>query len=92
MFFPATILTSYQGNRGCIVLPKLVTFSRIEDNLEVISLAKKLKELSYASERLRQEWEIPVCIGVFGVFVLHSHLLCPWVDVAPNCVTYRPSH
>ncbi|KAJ5833298.1 hypothetical protein N7474_001609 [Penicillium riverlandense] len=38
---PATILISYQVNRGCIVLPKSVTFSRIEDNLKVISLSKE---------------------------------------------------
>lgn len=38
---PATILISYQVNRGCIVLPKSVTFSRIEDNLKVIPLSKE---------------------------------------------------
>jgi glycerol 2-dehydrogenase (NADP+) len=38
---PATILISYQVNRGCIVLPKSVTLSRIEDNLKVISLSKE---------------------------------------------------
>jgi glycerol 2-dehydrogenase (NADP+) len=37
----ATILISYQVNRGCIVLPKSVTFSRIEDNLKVIPLSKE---------------------------------------------------
>lgn len=38
---PATILISYQVNRGCIVLPKSVTFGRIEDNLKVITLSKE---------------------------------------------------
>ncbi|KFY16961.1 hypothetical protein V492_00970 [Pseudogymnoascus sp. VKM F-4246] len=38
---PATILISYQVNRGCIVLPKSVTPSRIEDNLKVIHIAKE---------------------------------------------------
>ncbi|KAH8805433.1 glycerol dehydrogenase [Xylogone sp. PMI_703] len=37
---PATILISYQVNRGCIVLPKSVTLSRIEENLKVIPIAK----------------------------------------------------
>ncbi|KAJ0275492.1 hypothetical protein COL922a_014543, partial [Colletotrichum nupharicola] len=35
---PATILISYQVNRGCVVLPKSVTPSRIESNLKVIPL------------------------------------------------------
>ncbi|KAL2835335.1 NADP-dependent oxidoreductase domain-containing protein [Aspergillus pseudoustus] len=38
---PATILISYQVNRGCVVLPKSVTPSRIESNLQVISLHKE---------------------------------------------------
>lgn len=38
---PATILISYQVNRGCIVLPKSVTPRRIEDNLRVISLSQE---------------------------------------------------
>lgn len=38
---PATILISYQVNRSCIVLPKSVTPSRIEDNLKVIHIAKE---------------------------------------------------
>jgi glycerol 2-dehydrogenase (NADP+) len=38
---PATILISYQVNRGCIVLPKSVTPSRIDANLNVISIAKE---------------------------------------------------
>ena len=37
----ATILISYQVNRGCIVLPKSVTPSRIESNLQVVSLSKE---------------------------------------------------
>jgi glycerol 2-dehydrogenase (NADP+) len=36
----ATILISYQVNRGCIVLPKSVTAQRITDNLKVIELEK----------------------------------------------------
>lgn len=36
---PATILISYQINRGCIVLPKSVTPSRIEENLKVVHIA-----------------------------------------------------
>lgn len=35
---PATVLISYQVNRGCIVLPKSVTKARITSNLEVITL------------------------------------------------------
>jgi glycerol 2-dehydrogenase (NADP+) len=35
---PATILISYQVNRGCVVLPKSVTASRITENLKVIAL------------------------------------------------------
>lgn len=38
---PATILISYQVNRGSIVLPKSVTPSRIEDNLKVIHIARE---------------------------------------------------
>ncbi|KAJ5963057.1 hypothetical protein N7481_013362 [Penicillium waksmanii] len=38
---PATILISYQVNRGCIVLPKSVTLSRIDANLKVIALGKE---------------------------------------------------
>ncbi|UNI15669.1 Glycerol 2-dehydrogenase (NADP(+)) [Purpureocillium takamizusanense] len=37
---PATVLISYQVNRGCIVLPKSVTASRIEQNLKVVALPK----------------------------------------------------
>jgi hypothetical protein len=37
---PATILISYQVNRGCVVLPKSVTPSRITENLKVIPLDK----------------------------------------------------
>jgi glycerol 2-dehydrogenase (NADP+) len=43
---PATILISYQVNRGCVVLPKSVTKSRITDNLNVIALdAEDMKTL-----------------------------------------------
>ncbi|OAQ61103.1 glycerol dehydrogenase [Pochonia chlamydosporia 170] len=38
---PATVLISYQVNRGCIVLPKSVTASRIEQNLKVVELPKE---------------------------------------------------
>jgi glycerol 2-dehydrogenase (NADP+) len=38
---PATVLVSYQVNRGCVVLPKSVTKSRITDNLKVILLDKE---------------------------------------------------
>jgi glycerol 2-dehydrogenase (NADP+) len=38
---PATILISYQVNRGCIVLPKSVTAARIEQNLKVVSISKE---------------------------------------------------
>lgn len=37
----ATVLISYQVNRGCIVLPKSVTASRIEANLKAIALSKE---------------------------------------------------
>ena len=37
---PATILISYQVNRGCIVLPKSVTAARIEQNMSVIPISK----------------------------------------------------
>ncbi|KAL1962695.1 hypothetical protein VTN77DRAFT_9239 [Rasamsonia byssochlamydoides] len=42
---PATILISYQVNRGCIVLPKSVNPSRIEENFKVIPLAKEDMEV-----------------------------------------------
>ncbi|KIM99146.1 hypothetical protein OIDMADRAFT_56311 [Oidiodendron maius Zn] len=35
---PATVLISYQVNRGCIVLPKSVTPARIEQNLTAIPI------------------------------------------------------
>jgi glycerol 2-dehydrogenase (NADP+) len=38
---PATILISYQVNRGCIVLPKSVTPERITSNLKVIVISKE---------------------------------------------------
>jgi glycerol 2-dehydrogenase (NADP+) len=38
---PATILISYQVNRGCIVLPKSVTAARIEQNLKVVSISRE---------------------------------------------------
>lgn len=38
---PATILISYQVNRGCIVLPKSVTLARIEQNLSTVAIAKE---------------------------------------------------
>lgn len=34
----ATILISYEVNRGCVVLPKSVTSSRITDNMKIIKL------------------------------------------------------
>lgn len=37
---PATILISYQINRGCIVLPKSVTPARIEQNLSAVVLSE----------------------------------------------------
>jgi glycerol 2-dehydrogenase (NADP+) len=37
---PATVLISYQVNRGVVVLPKSVTPKRIESNLKVIPLDK----------------------------------------------------
>jgi len=42
---PATILISYQVNRGCIVLPKSVTASRITENLQVIDIAPEDMEV-----------------------------------------------
>ncbi|KKA16419.1 Glycerol dehydrogenase [Rasamsonia emersonii CBS 393.64] len=42
---PATILISYQVNRGCVVLPKSVNPSRIEENFKVIPLAKEDMEV-----------------------------------------------
>ncbi|KAJ2979020.1 hypothetical protein NQ176_g3499 [Zarea fungicola] len=41
----ATILISYHVNKGCVVLPKSVTPSRISDNLKVISLPSDDLEL-----------------------------------------------
>lgn len=42
----ATLLISYQVNRGCIVLPKSVTKQRIIDNLKVVSIpAEDLKAI-----------------------------------------------
>ncbi|MCJ1304830.1 hypothetical protein MMC08_007643 [Hypocenomyce scalaris] len=41
----ATILISYQVNRGCIVLPKSVTPSRIKENLKVIFITREDMEL-----------------------------------------------
>ncbi|EFY91662.1 glycerol dehydrogenase [Metarhizium acridum CQMa 102] len=38
---PATVLISYQVNRGCVVLPKSVTANRIEQNLKVVELSKE---------------------------------------------------
>lgn len=38
---PATVLISYQVNRGCVVLPKSVTAGRIEQNLKVVELPKE---------------------------------------------------
>ncbi|KAK9442434.1 glycerol dehydrogenase [Metarhizium brunneum] len=42
---PATVLISYQVNRGCVVLPKSVTASRIEQNLKVVELSKEDMEV-----------------------------------------------
>ncbi|KAJ6443388.1 Heat Labile Enterotoxin Type Iib [Purpureocillium lavendulum] len=42
---PATVLISYQVNRGCIVLPKSVTAARIEQNLKVAALPKEDMDL-----------------------------------------------
>lgn len=41
----ATVLISYQVNRGCIVLPKSVTPARIEQNLKVIALPQEDMEI-----------------------------------------------
>jgi glycerol 2-dehydrogenase (NADP+) len=41
----ATVLISYQVNRGCIVLPKSVTPARIEQNLKVITLPQEDMEV-----------------------------------------------
>jgi len=35
---PATVLISYQPQRGCVVLPKSVSPTRIEANLDLITL------------------------------------------------------
>lgn len=54
---PATVLISYQVNRGVIVLPKSVTPSRIESNLKVIKLdsedVKALDGLAAAGKQQR---------------------------------------
>jgi glycerol 2-dehydrogenase (NADP+) len=54
---PATILISYQVNRGCIVLPKSVTKSRITDNSKVILLdaddMKTLEGMAAAGKQRR---------------------------------------
>ncbi|KAK4087034.1 hypothetical protein Purlil1_8553 [Purpureocillium lilacinum] len=42
---PATVLISYQVNRGVIVLPKSVTAARIEQNLKVVALPKEDMDL-----------------------------------------------
>lgn len=38
---PAALLISYQVNRGCIVIPKSVTPTRIEQNLTVIPIGEE---------------------------------------------------
>ncbi|TXT15886.1 hypothetical protein VHUM_00389 [Vanrija humicola] len=54
---PATVLISYQTNRGVVVLPKSVTPKRIEDNLVVIKLDEddlaKLDGLAAAGKQQR---------------------------------------
>lgn len=59
---PATILISYQINRGCIVLPKSVTPSRIEENLQAIHIAGEDMEIleSMAANGKQQRVNTPL--------------------------------
>ncbi|GHJ88069.1 hypothetical protein NliqN6_4471 [Naganishia liquefaciens] len=54
---PATVLISYQVNRGIVVLPKSVTASRITDNLKTIKLSdedmKTLNEMAANGKQQR---------------------------------------
>ncbi|KFZ03327.1 hypothetical protein V502_11042 [Pseudogymnoascus sp. VKM F-4520 (FW-2644)] len=59
---PATILISYQINRGCIVLPKSVTPSRIEENHQAIHIAGEDMEIleSMAANGKQQRVNTPL--------------------------------
>lgn len=59
---PATILISYQVNRGCVVLPKSVTPSRIEGNLKVINISGEDMEVleSMAANGKQQRVNTPL--------------------------------
>ncbi|CED84118.1 glycerol dehydrogenase [Phaffia rhodozyma] len=61
---PAKILISYQVQRGIVVLPKSVTKSRIEDNLQVIEL--KPEELEKLNELAAQGKQQRVNTPAFG--------------------------
>ncbi|KZO90458.1 Aldo/keto reductase [Calocera viscosa TUFC12733] len=79
---PATILISYQVNRGVIVLPKSVTASRIEQNLKVIDIKEEdMKTLEAIAENGKQkrvnmpkwgsdlgfdDWPLPSCRNETG--------------------------
>lgn len=52
----ATVLISYQVNRGVVVLPKSVTKKRIEANLKVISLDEEdMKTLNEMATQGKQQ-------------------------------------
>lgn len=56
----ATVLVSYQVNRGVVVLPKSVTPARIESNAQVIALtAEDLAVLNGLHETKHQRFVVP---------------------------------
>lgn len=68
----ATVLISYQVNRGVVVLPKSVTPSRIESNLEVIQLTKEdLDVLGSLYKNKHQRFVVP-----------------PWMDFSECLFSY----
>lgn len=74
---PASILISYQVNRGCIVLPKSVTPSRIEDNLKVLPISKEDMDIleGMATGGKQQRVNTP----------LWGHDLVSWCISRPAC-------
>ena len=53
---PATILISYQVNKGIVVLPKSVTASRITENLKTIKIdAEDIKTLDGLAAQGKQQ-------------------------------------
>ncbi|KAI5480144.1 hypothetical protein MNV49_001804 [Pseudohyphozyma bogoriensis] len=53
---PATVLISYQINRGCVVLPKSVSTARIDSNLKAIALDQSdMKVLNEMAAKGKQQ-------------------------------------